>query len=265
LACVCYLGVVIVFMSLENRFVYHPIRAAQDWQPPPDPRIQDVELHTADGTRIHAWWYPYPEAQGAVLYCHGNAGNLSHRGGSVVGLAKSLRASVLIFDYPGYGRSEGSPSESGCYAAADAAYDWLVQSQKIAPEKILLYGGSLGGGVAVELASRRPYRALFLVKTFTSLPDVGKSIVPWLPVRWLMRNRFDNLAKIGKCKQPVFIAHGTADRLVPFVLSERLFAAANEPKYFYRIDDADHNDPIPGEMIVALKQFLEKAESPSRN
>jgi fermentation-respiration switch protein FrsA (DUF1100 family) len=250
---------------LENRFVYHPTSAAQDWQKPPDSRIQDIEFHTADGTRIHAWWYPVPEAQGALLYCHGNAGNLSHRGGSVVGLGQALHSSVLIFDYPGYGRSDGSPSEKGCYAAADAAYDWLVQTAKAAPEKILLYGGSLGGGVAVELASRRPHRALVLLKTFTSLPDVGQSMFPWLPVRWLMRNRFDNLAKLSKCKQPVFIAHGTADRLVPFTQGERLYAAANEPKYFFRIEDADHNDPAPAEMIVALKQFLEKAESTSRN
>src|SRR5207248_5963463 len=129
---------------------------------------------------------------------------------------QQLEMPVLIFDYPGYGRSEGSPSEAGCYAAAEAAYAWLVQTQQVPPGQIILYGGSLGGGVAVELARRQPHRALILVSTFTSIPDMAQQLYPWLPARWLVRNRFDSLAKIGQCTQPVFIAHGTADGLLPY-------------------------------------------------
>jgi fermentation-respiration switch protein FrsA (DUF1100 family) len=250
----------LLLMFLENWLVFHPTTVSQDWREPPNDRVRDVELHTPDGTRIHAWWCPVEGATGAVLYCHGNAGNLSHRSGAVAGLQKLLDESVLIFDYPGYGRSGGKPSEAGCYAAADAAYDWLVTEQKIGPERILLYGGSLGGAVAVDLAARRPHRALLLVKTFTSAPEVAQRIYPWLPVRWIMRNRFDNLAKIGKCRRPVFIANGTADRLVPFDLGRRLFEAANEPKYFFPLDGADHNDPVPADLFPALRQFLAKAE-----
>src|SRR5262249_23613263 len=150
------------------------------------------------------------DARGTVLYCHGNAGNLSHRGEGVLRWHQLLGQSVLIFDYPGYGRSEGKPSEAGCYAAADAAYAWLTETKKVLPQDLLIYAGSLGGGVAVALASRRPHRALVLVGTFTSIPDMAQRQFPWLPARWLVRNRFDNLGKIGRCTRPVFLAHGTA-------------------------------------------------------
>ncbi len=259
----CYLGVMIVLWLLENWLVYHPVSPAQDWCPPPNDRVRDLELTTAQGTRIHAWWCPVEGASGALLYCHGNAGNLSQRASSITGLQKVLNESILIFDYPGYGKSSGRPSEAGCYAAADAAYDWLVEKQKVPPEKVLIYGNSLGGGVAVDLASRKPHRALILLKTFTAMPDVGQRLYPWLPVRWLMRNRFDSVAKISRCRQPVFVAHGRPDGLVPFRLGEQLFAAANEPKFFFPMDGVDHNDPVPPELFAALQDFLAKAEAGS--
>ena len=121
-----------------------------------------------------------------------------------------------MFDYPGFGRSSGQPSEAGCYAAGDAAYDWLREVQKVPGERIILYGGSLGGGTATDLASRRPHRALVLVACFTSFPDMAQTRFPWLPGRWLVHNRFDNLGKIADCRGPVFIAHGTRDGLIPF-------------------------------------------------
>src|SRR5262249_52693319 len=249
-----YGGILLVLVFLENWFVYHPTKANKDWREPPDSRIQNVELTTIDGTRIHAWWLPRDGAKEALLYCHGNAGNLSHPGNAMVGLGKTLGVSVLIFDYPGYGKSEGRPSETGCYAAGEAAYDWLAQ--KVAPQRILLYGGSLGGGVAVELASRKPHRALILLKTFTSLPDVGQRQFRIIPVRWLMRNRFDNLAKIGKCRRPVFFGHGTTDTVVPYALGQRLYEAANEPKRFFSMPGVDHNDPVPVALYTELAQFL---------
>jgi fermentation-respiration switch protein FrsA (DUF1100 family) len=222
--------------------------------------VQDVALTTQDGIAIHAWWWPTPGARDAILYCHGNAGNLSHRGEVMGKLRELLGASVLIFDYPGYGKSAGKPSEQGCYQSADAAYDWLIQAQKIPAGNILIYGGSLGGGVAVDLASRREHRAVVLFNTFTSAPDVGRSLYPWLPVRWLMRNRFDSLNKIGNCHKPVFIAHGTADALIPFRLGKELFEAANEPKMFFAIDGGDHNSALPAHCFQQLREFL--AEHP---
>jgi fermentation-respiration switch protein FrsA (DUF1100 family) len=253
--------VLAVLMALENWLVYYPVLASKEWIAPPNNRVQDIELESADGTRIHAWWCPVEGAKGAVLYCHGNAGNLSQRSGSIAALQKALKESVLIFDYPGYGKSGGKPSEAGCYAAGDAAYQWLVDKQHIPADRILLYGGSMGGGVAVDLAARKPCRALILFKTFTTMPDVAARLYPWLPVRWVMRNRFDNLGKIGKCHRPVFIAQATADQLVPFAQGQRLYEAANNPKYFFPLDGADHNDPVPATIFPALLEFLEKAET----
>src|SRR5262249_37238925 len=149
--------------------------------------------------RIHAWWIPQPGARGALLYCHGNAGNLSHCARLALLLKQALGESVLLIDYPGYGKSEGQPNEPGCHAAGDAAHEWLIQVQKIPPERVILFGTSLGAAVATDLASRRPHRALVLVRAFTSAPDMAQHLYPFLPARWLTRSRFDSLARIGGC------------------------------------------------------------------
>ncbi len=260
---ICYAGVIIVLLFLENWLLFHPIRASEEWLSPPNGRVQDAELQTADGTLIHAWWCPtedWEPAQGAMLYCHGNAGNLSHRATAIARWQRELGESILIFDYPGYGRSQGKPSEAGCYAAGDAAYDWLTQTKKVPPERLLIYGGSLGGGVAVDLASRRPHRGLVLTKTFTSIPDAAQHLYPWLPARWLARNQFNNLEKIGRCTQPVFIAHGTTDGLVPFSHGQRLFAAASEPKYFLTMTDIGHDEAVSSDFST-LRTFLARASA----
>jgi pimeloyl-ACP methyl ester carboxylesterase len=242
--------------SLEDRLLYHPTRRADGpFAPAP---LRDVALHTADGTTIHARWRPHPGADGAVLFCHGNAGDLTDRTGVVERLGEALGESVLVFDYPGYGYSNGEPSELGCYAAADAAYTWLTRTQGVGPEHVIIYGESLGGGVAVDLASRVPHRALVLVKTFTSVPDVAEAHVPLLPARWLMPSRFDNLVKIARCRQPVFIAQGDADRLIPFVHGQQL-AAANPRAQLFVLHGADHNGPLGTESYAALRRFLDAA------
>ena len=254
-----------MLLGLENRFVFAPTRAIQDWQPPPaDLNIKDVELTSAGGTRIHAWWmtpHHWQPADSALLYCHGNAGNLSHRGEGLRRWRDEMHLAVLIFDYPGYGRSSGRPTEAGCYAAADAAYDFLTDKAKVPGDRIVLYGGSLGGAIATELATRRPHRALVLVSAFSSLADMARLILPWLPAAWFIRRRFNNLAKLPACHRPVFIAHGTADRVVPFSQGERLFAVANEPKMFFPMPGYDHNDTPPPAFYDALQQFLAHEEA----
>lgn len=250
-----YLGVLLVLMYFETSLVYRPVTVVQDWQQAPHADIIDVELTSKGGTPLHAWWCARPESNGAVLYLHGNAGNLSHRGGSILKLRELLKMSVLIVDYPGYGKSRGRPSEAGCYAAGQAGYDWLVEQQKVQPDEILFYGISLGGGVAVELATRQPCRGVVLVKAFTSAPDVGQYLYPWLPIRWVMRTRFDNIAKLPDVRVPVFISHGTDDSLIPFSHGERLYAAAKEPKRFLAVPGG-HNDPLPPEFFEELNAFL---------
>jgi len=253
-----YAGVVLVFWFLERSLVFHPSSAAQSWNAPVDPETRDVSVTVEDVGTIHMWWLPPREANaGAVLVAHGNGGNLSHRGQLAADLRSALGAGVLMFDYPGYGKSGGKPTEEGCYAAGEAAYQWLTDTAKIPPNRIVLLGESLGGGPAVELATHHDHRALVLVFTFTSLPAVAKLHYPWLPTHTLMRCRFDNLAKITRCPRPVFIAHGTADAVVPFSHGEALFAAANEPKEFLRLEGADHGlSEVGPRLCVPLAKFL---------
>jgi len=229
--------------GLEARLLYHPIKTSpSEYQASPPP--------------LHARWCPHPAARGAVLYCPGNAGNLDCRAVLVRALHQALCESVLIFDYPGYGRSEGKPSEAGCYAAADAAYRWLVDNQRIAPDAIVLYGESLGGGVAVEQASRHPHRALVLVRTFASIPDVAQAHGV-SSARALVTNRFDSLGRIGNCKRPTFIAQADRDSLIPFENGQKLHAACGGVAEFYRLAGLGHNDPLPAEFYERLRGFFQ--------
>jgi fermentation-respiration switch protein FrsA (DUF1100 family) len=250
-----YVGVIIVLMALERYLIFHPAKAADSWEAA-EAQVQDIQLGTESG-RVHAWWAPLPDARSAVLFCHGNAGNLSHRGYAIQHWHRTLRASVLLFDYPGYGRSEGKPDEAGCYRAAEAAYHWLAKNGGVSPEHVIIVGESLGASVAVEMAHRHDHKALVLISGFTSIPDMAGVTFPLLPLRWLVRNRFDSLSKIAECHRPVFIAHGTADTIVPYWMSAKLFEAANEPKRFFRMEGRDHNEPPGEDFYRALGEFLE--------
>jgi uncharacterized protein len=251
-----YLLICFIMWAIENRLVFYPVTAAEAWEPAPAGTIQDIELKSTSGNKIHAWWLPAAADAPVLLLCPGNAGNLSGRGASLVKISEKLGTSVLIFDYPGYGKSEGKPSEAGCYDAAQAAIRWLESEMLIPCERVILYGESLGGGVATEMASRQRCKALVLVKTFTSLPAVAKRHYPWLPCNWLMSNRFDSIAKLPAIHCPVFIASATADRIVPFEQGERLFRAANEPKHFFRDEGSDHNDALPDAFWDELRAFV---------
>ncbi|MFO0798968.1 MAG: alpha/beta hydrolase [Gemmataceae bacterium] len=253
-----YVAVVAVFLWFELRLVFHPHTAAEAWLPPPDRRTQDVEFTSADGTKLHAWWLPptRPEA-GAFLVSHGNGGNLSYRGDLAIYLNKATDAGVLMYDYPGYGKSDGSPTEAGCYASCDAAYAWLTTDGKISPLRVVLLGESIGTGVAVEAATRHDHRALVLMCPFTTLPAAAKHHYPWLPTHTLMRSRFDSLSRIHSCTRPLLVGHSTDDRVVPFWQGETLYNAANEPKELQGVAAAGHN--LATEQFAGVvARFLEK-------
>jgi len=258
---VCYVTVLGVLLLLEDRMLFAP---GGEWSPPrPGVTVQDVHLTIADGTPIHAWWSApkdWRPADGAVLFCHGNGGNLSYRQRIYAPWHDVFHMAVIVMDYPGYGRSGGSVSERGCYAVADAAYDWLTTVQHVEPHRLILMGGSLGSAVAIDMAVRHPSRALFLFSAFSSFPDMAQAKAPMFPGRWLVHNQFDSLGKVPACRVPLFLAHDRDDHLIPFRQAERLFAAAPEPKRFQPLTGGRHNDQPPLEVYLAFRDFLATCE-----
>jgi fermentation-respiration switch protein FrsA (DUF1100 family) len=198
--------------------------------------FEELELRARDGATVHAWHVKSAAPRGAVLVCHGNAGSIENR----LHLAQAFRAmnfDVLLFDYRRYGKSRGTLSEEGTYLDAEAALDHLA-SRGFAPGRTVLFGESMGGAVAIELAARRPVAALVVEDTFTSLADVGASVYPWLPVRWISRTKYASIDKLPALKVPFLVIHSPDDRLVPFGHGERLFAAHHGPKAFLRTGGA---------------------------
>ncbi len=253
-----YLGIVLAAMFLEKSLIYFPLRYPEGNWHPAGLRFEDAYFHAADGTALHGWYVPNAHAKAAVLFCHGNGGNVTHRTHALMMLHDRCGVSVLCFDYRGYGRSGGKPSEAGLIADARAARAWLAEREHIAESDIVLLGESLGGAVAVALAAHDGARALILESTFTSLPDVAAYHYPLLPVRWAMRTRFDSLDKIAGYHGPLLQAHGDADTIVPLKLGRQLFDAANQPKTFVVLHGHDHNDLMPAEWYDAAAKLLAK-------
>jgi fermentation-respiration switch protein FrsA (DUF1100 family) len=244
-------------MFFEEALIFFPARYPEgDWQPE-GLAFEDARFSSADGTRIHGWYLPHEQPRAVVLFCHGNAGNVSHRAEMLRVLHDGVAVSVLAFDYRGYGRSAGKPNEAGVLADARAARAWLARRAAVDPSEIALMGRSLGGAVAVDLAAHEGARALVVESSFTSLADVAAYHYPWLPVRWALRTRLDSLGKIAAYHGPLLQSHGTADTIVPYRLGRRLFEAANQPKRFVTLPDLDHNDPQPAEYYRALIRFLD--------
>jgi fermentation-respiration switch protein FrsA (DUF1100 family) len=201
----------------------------------------DVWFESSDGTTLHGWWMPVARARGTVLYCHGNAGNITSRIG-VYQYLKRLRLNVFAIDYRGYGRSHGRPSEQGVFADARAAFDWLVDEMSESPDRILLFGHSLGGAIAIDCAASRPAAGLVVQSSFTDLREMARERFRSVPLHWVARNQFRSLSKVPRLQQPKLFIHGTSDETVPIRLGERLFEHAAEPKEWFPVRHAGHND-----------------------
>ncbi|MEN6450901.1 MAG: alpha/beta hydrolase [Thermoguttaceae bacterium] len=244
--------------SVERSLIFQPSRYPKgNWQPR-DLNFEDAWFTAADGTRLHGWYVPHEQPRAVILFCHGNAGNVALWADVAKTLHDRVHASVLLFDYRGFGRSEGRPTEDGVLADARAARRWLAHRASISEQDIVLMGRSLGGAVAVDLAATDGARGLVLESTFTSMPDVAKTMFPLLPVRALMETQLNSAAKIPNYHGPLLQSHGTADRLIPYAIGCRLFDAANQPKRFIPIPGGDHNDPQTDEYYTALASFLDR-------
>ena len=237
-----YAGFLALIYVLQARLIYFPVRELAATPQARGLQYEDVYIDTEDGVRLNAWFVPARPERAVLLYFHGNAGNISHRVERTA-LFHRLGLSVLVLDYRGYGRSGGTPSEDGTYREARAAWRYLIETRRVAPDRIVLFGRSLGAAVAARLAAEVGPRALILDSAFTAAADLGAEVYPWLPVRWLARYRYPTLENLKKVNRPVLIVHSRDDEIIPFRHGQELFAAANAPKQFLEIRGG-HNDPF---------------------
>ena len=250
---IAYLMIVLAFTFFENSLLFHPSRYPQgDWAL--SPGIEDAWFTSADGAKLHGWYLQGEEDKPVVLFCNGNAGNIAYRRHVLDALA-DMRITAMMFDYRGYGRSEGSPNERGILADARAARSWLAKLANVPEDRIVLWGESLGGAVAVDLAADGA-RGLIVENTFHSLPEVAKHHFPWLPIKLGMRTRLASGEKIGNYRGPLLQFHGDADEVVPYSQGQKLFERANQPKTFVTVPGAKHNDPRTDVTLTAIERFL---------
>ena len=239
----------------ENRLIFFPPRYPVGFSSPSayGSQLEEVWITARDGVRLNAWYLPQPPSRTAVLWFHGNAENIG-MGLEHLRSLSALGTNVLAIDYRGYGKSEGSPDEIGVYADGDAAYDYLVGTLHFDPRSVFLYGHSLVGAVAIDVASRRECGGLIAESTFTTVADMARRMFRLPLTQYLPRSRFDSLGKIARVRCPVLVIHGTRDAVVPFSMGQRLFQAAPQPKAFLPVQGAEHDDPH----IVGGREYWQK-------
>ena len=264
------IGVYIVFVAalyvFQRNLLYHPDSNLSSPTASGVAEMEAVGLVTNDGLRLLAWYRPAAEDRATVVYFHGNAGHIGNRGDKVrpyldAGLG------VLLVSYRGYAGNPGSPTEDGLYADGQAALDFLAKLG-VGPTDVVLYGESLGSGVAVEAARRQaariPVAAVVLESPFSSLVDVAQTHYPFIPARWLVKDRFDSVTKIAAIDAPLLILHGVRDRVVPVRFGRRLFAAAVRPKEDRWFDEAGHNDLYDYGAAAVVIEFIERVRTDRR-
>jgi uncharacterized protein len=260
-----YVGFMLVVVWREPSLIYYPSRELDRTPADIGLRFEDVWLDAADGAHINGWFIPAaPRATPfTILFFHGNAGNMSHRFEKMQ-MLRALSVDFFIVDYRGYGRSEGAPNEQGTYRDARAAYDYLVKTLNREPKTIIVYGESLGAAIAADLATKVPVGGVILEEPFTSAGDVGQKMFPFLPVRWLVRNKYDTVGKMAGLRAPLLILHSRQDEFFPLSHAERLLAAAPEPKRLVELRGG-HNDAFLASEATyrgALQEFVSQLPRP---
>ncbi|MBI1344789.1 alpha/beta fold hydrolase [bacterium] len=242
--------------SVDEMLALFPAKFPQGpWQLA-ETTFEDCWFESLDGLRLHGWYLQHPKATEQILYLHGNAGNLSTTASAAVELYRRHQCSVLLFDYRGYGRSEGVPTIDGVLRDARAARNYLAIRSECTPQEIVLLGRSLGGAVAVQLAAEDGARALILESTFSSLRDVADEHYPQWLVRTVVADRLNSEVTIKRYVGPLLMSHGDHDTLISIESARRLFAAANPPKQFFVIEGSNHNDAPTDHYHSQLSRFL---------
>lgn len=237
-ASICAISIALVYI-FQSLFVYFPSRTLSADPSSIGLQFEDVRFETADGIQLTGWFIPCSNNRGVILFCHGNAGNISHRLDSIM-IFHRLGLDVFIFDYRGYGKSEGKPTEEGTYKDAEAAWQYLVEERQIHASQIILFGRSMGGALAAWLAHQHSPGGLILESTFTSLRDAAVTIYRFPLIKWLVRYEYNTAEHLAKVDCPVLIVHSRDDEIMPFNQGQRLFELAKEPKMFLEITGS-HN------------------------
>jgi len=227
-------GVVYLF---EDFFIFWPSRRLHG---APDPPFHDIALEPAPGTHIYGWHIPHPLPRAMVIYFQGNGGNRSDRVAHVE-MLRGMAVSVLLVDYEGYGVSEGSTSEAAVYRDAREIIEWVRRDSKLRELPLVYYGESLGGAVATQMALENPPHALIIDHSFTTMGEMIDRVCRGVPLRYVCRSRFNSIENLSGYHGPVLVIHGEEDRLIPILHGQRLFEAANNPKWFLSIPGAGHN------------------------
>lgn len=248
---------VIGIRYIEKRSIYFPMKGIFTSPGTVGLSYEEIYFETSDSKRLNGWFIPNDKAKFTVIFCHGNAGNISHRIEKIL-LLHRLGLNIFIFDYRGYGKSQGSPCELGLYKDAIAAYGYLTKEREVSEDNIILYGESIGGVVAIELAHKTKARALITEETFTSIKDMTKIAYPFLP-HFIFSSRFNGISKIREVKCPKLFIHSIDDEIVPFYLGEKLFNAAKSPKKFLRIRGSHNTAFLDSEeqFTEGIKSFLD--------
>src|SRR5512139_1188224 len=264
-----YLGLALYLYVFQARYLYFPDLPSRQVEATPADiglAFEAVSLRTADGETLAGWFIPAPAARGSLLYLHGNGGNMGYRLDPIA-VFHRLGLNILIIDYRGYGASSGTPSEQGTYQDALAAWNYLTQQRHLSPERIVLFGESLGGSIAAWLAARHTPAALVLYASFTSVPEIAREVYPMFPAS-LARYRYDTRAALESVNCPVLILHSREDEIIPFRHGQALLEAAHAPKRLVELRGG-HNDALlvsqetyAREVGAFLQTFLPSRDGP---
>jgi len=237
---IAYWGLGLVLYFMQPVFLYSPVQEVPYTPEELGLDFEKVIFKSDDGLMLSGWYIPANNSELTVLFCHGNGGNMMHCLDSI-NILYNLGLNCFIFDYRGYGNNEGKPSEEGTYLDVRAAYKWLTEEKEISPDDIIVFGRSLGGSIAAQLASKVKVGALIIESAFTSYVDIGRKFYPYMPVRWFARFSYRTVDYVKDVHCPVMIIHSRNDETIPFEFGLELYEAANEPKEFVEIFGS-HND-----------------------